>query len=170
MAQEEEVPAAARAPVVSELPCTRTWQFGIRLIGTGDTDRAQITLPVPVAWPEQRIRVVSIDTTENVKGAKIKKLGSDASQLYFKVPFLASGEIAEASVTLEIEKLESVAPADTSVFVFAKKPGGSLRKYLESSPFIECNDDRIVELANGLPINPDDPAWSQVENDLQLGS
>ncbi len=162
VAQEEH--SAAQAPRVVELPQTTTWKFGVRLTGSGQTDRIQVTLPVPVAWPEQNIRIVSIDSTDNVSGAKIKALGNDASQLFFKVRSLGSGETAEASVTVEIEKLESVAPEDTSGLRFAAAPKGSLRKYLTPSPFIESNDRRIKELAASLPVDTDAPAWDQVKS------
>ena len=161
--QQSATPSVAQPPQVIQLPCTTTWKFGIRLTGTGETTRTQITLPVPVEWPEQKIRVVSIDTTDNVRGAKIKKKGSDASQLYFRVPKLVSGEVAEASVTIEIEKLVSTAPADTSRFALARQPKRALRKYLTPSPFIESNDDRIIELARSIPVNESQSGWAQVE-------
>ena len=161
---QQSTHSAAQPPRVVELPQTTTWKFGIRLSGSGQTDRIQVTLPVPVNWPEQNIRIVSIDATDNVSGEKIKELGSDASQLYFKVQRLAAGETAEASVTIEIEKLESIAPENTSVFRFARSPRGTLRKYLTPSPFIESNDRRIKELAESLPVDPDASAWDQVKS------
>ncbi|MGI9517218.1 MAG: hypothetical protein ACR2NP_09240, partial [Pirellulaceae bacterium] len=160
---QESSHSAAQAPRVVELPQTTTWKFGVRITGSGQTDRIQVTLPVPVAWPEQTIRIVSIDSTDNVTGAKLKELGDDASQLYFKVRRLVAGETAEATVTVEIEKLESVAPEDTSGFRFAAAPRGQLRKYLTPSPFIESNDRRIKDLAASLPLDAEAPAWDQVK-------
>ncbi len=145
------------------LPATTTWKFGIRMTGSGDTENAQVTFPVPVEWPEQKVRLVSIDTTRNVRGAKIKKLGADASQLFFKVPRLAAGELAEATVTVEVVKLASQPPADPHQFVFANSGSRKLRNFLTESPYIESNDPRLRELAKTLPLNDADPAWSQVE-------
>jgi hypothetical protein len=163
LAQETTAPATVQPPVVVRLPVTTTWKFGIRVTGTGETRNAQVTFPLPVDWPEQKIHVVSIDTTENVAAAKIRKLGSDASQMFFRIPRLQADEVAEVSVTMQIEKRESRAPADPSRFVFGDSRSRKLRGYLTPSPYIESNDDRIVELANGLPVNPDETAWQQVE-------
>ena len=161
--QTQETHSASRLPQRFQLPATTIWKFGIQIEGAGDAKIDKVTFPLPVDWPDQTVEVLSIDASENVKGQKIKKLGSDASQMFFKVPRLAAGEVAEVFVTMKINKPESNAPEDTSEFVFAKKITRKLRGYLSPSPYIESKDDRIVEVANALPVNEDDPAWKQVE-------
>ena len=157
-------PSAVEVPRIAVLPSTTTWKFGIRMTGTGNTHGVTVTFPLPVEWPEQKIRVLATDTTENVTGGRIIKLGSDASQFFFKVPRLALDEVAEATVTIEIKKTESVAPSTTSGFVFAERvTGKKMRTFLTPSPYIESKDKRIVELAKGLPVDPDAQAWDQVE-------
>ncbi len=155
---------AAQAPVVSVLPSKTIWKFGIQLSGSGNTRNAQVTFPLPVEWDnEQAIDVINIDASDNVNGAKIKKLPNNASQMFFKVPRLTSGETAHVFVTIEIAKMASEVPEDTSVFVFGKARGRALRSYLTPSPFIESSDKRIKELAEALPIDESAPAWDQVE-------
>ena len=160
LAQE---PSAAQLPNAVQLPATTTWKFGVRITGTGDTRNAQVTFPVPVDWPEQKIKVLSVDATKNIKGAKIKKLGSDAKQMFFKVPRLAAGEVAEATVTVEIEKLASSPPEDPAKFVMGKKKSRKFRGYLTPSPFIESNDERIKEIAEQFSATEGMHAWQQVE-------
>lgn len=155
--------SAAQLPAVVELPAKTVWKFGIRMTGTGNTKNVQVTFPLPVDWQDQNIKVLSIDGTENTKGGRIKKLGQDASQFFFKVPGLNVGEVAEASVTIEIEKLASQPPANPNDFVFAKKSSRKLRNYLTPSPFIESNHDRIKEIAAKLEIDDSLSAWQQVE-------
>ena len=163
-AQESaQEPSAAQLPNAVQLPATTTWKFGIRITGTGDTRNAQVTFPVPVDWPEQKIKVLSVDATKNIKGAKIKKLGSDAKQMFVKVPRLVAGEVAEATVTVEIEKLASSPPEDPEKFVKGKKNSRKFRGYLTPSPFIESNDERIKEIAEQFSATEDMNAWQQVE-------
>lgn len=163
--EQQSSQSAAQPPRVVQLPATTTWKFGIRMTGTGATQNAKVTLPVPVDWPEQKIEVISIDTTDNVTGAKIRSLpgNKEASQLFFKVPRLANGEQAEAFVTFRVSKLESNAPERTAGFVFAKKISRRLRGFLTPSPYIESKDDRIIEIAETLPIDESMSAWEQVE-------
>ena len=156
-------PSAAQLPSAVQLPATTTWKFGVRITGTGETRNAQVTFPVPVDWPEQNIKVLSVDTTKNIQGARIKKLGSDAKQMFFKVPRLAAGEIAEATVTVEIEKLASSPPGDPAKFVMGKKKSRKFRGYLTPSPFIESNDEQIKEIAEQFSATEDLAAWQQVE-------
>lgn len=161
-AQQTETHPAARAPTETQLPQTTYWKFGLIVTGSGPTSGVQATLPVPTAWPDQSVDIVSLDKSPLVSTAKLKKLGKDAQQLYFKVPRMAGGDVVEASVTLKITKLESLAPVDTSIFEFAQPAPSKIRKYLEPSPFIESRHARIRELAKQIPVKSDDDAWDQV--------
>ena len=163
VAQDTEPHSAAQLPTAVELPAKTVWKFGVRITGTGNTRNVQVTFPLPVDWKDQKIKVLSIDGTQNTKGGRIKKLGQDASQFFFKVPELNVGDVAEATVTVEIEKLESQPPIDPDQFVFSKKNSRKLRNYLTPSPFIESNDDRIKEIAERLEIDDSLSAWQQVE-------
>lgn len=162
---QEEAPShsAAQLPTVVELPAKTVWKFGIKMTGTGQTRNVQVTFPLPVDWQDQNIKVLAVNGTENTKSGRIKKLGPDASQFFFKVPELTVGEVAEATVTIEIEKLASEPPANPDGFVFSKKNSRKLRNYLTPSPFIESNDVRIKDIAEKIQIDDSLSAWEQVE-------
>lgn len=155
--------ATTRLPQPTTLPHTSDWQFGITIGATSDTTGIQATVPVPMNWPGQLVEVLSIDKPDSIKVAKIKPVGKESSQLYFKVPKLPAGQEVTVLVNMRIVKPDSVAPADTNRFQFESKPIGSLRKFLTPSPFIESKDQVIVALADSIPVDPAAPAWDQVE-------
>ncbi len=154
---------AAQAPHVVELPQTTYWRFGLQINGQGRTTGIQATLPVPASWPEQQVETLSIDKTPNVNSAKIKKLGSDARQLYIKINRLDAGQTAEATVLMRIEKLESSEPNVIEGFRLAESVPGSVKKYLSPSPYIESDDSRIAEIARQISLPSSAPAWDQVK-------
>ncbi len=155
-AQENETLAAP-----AELPVTARWVFGLKIAATGDSKGVQGTVPVPTDWPEQSVKVIAIHKPDGVKVARIREKDG-ANELFFNMPLLGAGEEIEVTVEMEITKHSSEAPADATPFIFAKKPAGSLRKFLTPSPFIESNDKRIVEIARSLPVSESDPPWEQV--------
>jgi hypothetical protein len=167
MAQSPELTPAVRSPVhtppAATLPATTVWKFGMKVTATSDTSGIQATVPVPLNWDEQVVEVISIDKPEFVSDARIKKNGDESSHLYFKIGRLAAGEEATVTVTMQIAKLDSVAPDNTDRFRFESSPRGSLRKFLTPSPFIESQDRTIVELANSISLDENAPAWKQVE-------
>jgi Transglutaminase-like superfamily len=144
-----------------QLPVTSRWIFGLKIVATGDSQGVQGTVPVPTDWPEQTVKVISINRPDGVKVARIREKDG-ASELFFNVPAIAGGAEVEVTVEMEITKHASDPPASPDGFSLVKKPAGSLRKFLTPSPFIESDDKRIVEIARSLPVSESDPGWEQV--------
>ncbi len=157
------IPSSIHLPTASVLPVTQSWRFGLKVQATSDTTGIQATVPVPMQWPEQNVKVLSINKPDNVSVARIKE-GSDSSQLFFSIGRLGAGEEVIVTVDIEIEKLASTAPANPELFHFDSNEKPSQRKFLSPSPFIESKEKTIVDLAMSLPIDVSQPAWNQVES------
>ena len=160
---QQEVHPASLAPQAGQLPHTSYWEFGMEVTATSLTSGLQATVPVPIEWFDQKVEVLSIDSSENVSVAKIKKYNKNASQLFFRVNRLQANETARVVVKMKIEKLESKRPDNTNQFRFPAKPKGSLRKYLKPSPYIESTHSRIRDLAKQLAADESTAAWDHVE-------
>jgi hypothetical protein len=142
-AAAEDSPAAIRLGDAA----TTTWRFGI-VVNTPDGAASGLvaTLPVPMDWPEQQVKVVG-----EVKspGARIsyRTLDGGVKQMVVSIPKLAAGEEASAIVTFEVTKHRILEPADTSGLAVPAKPSRELAKYLAPSPYIESTDAKIKSLA-----------------------
>lgn len=147
----------------AQLPITAVWRFGLKVQAMSDTTGIQATVPVPMQWPEQNVKVLSINKPHNVAVARIRE-ENDSSELFFSIGRLAAGEEIVVTVDVEVEKLASAVPENPQSFQFDKRPKSSIRKFLTPSPFIESDDKTIVELALSLPIDETQPAWNQVES------
>ncbi len=136
-------PAAIRLGVAT----TSTWRFGV-VVSTPEGAASGIvaTLPVPMDWPEQRVK--SLDEQKS-GGARIsyRTLDGGVRQMVVTIPKLAAGQEASAIVTLEISKHRILEPAVTSGLVVPARPPRDLAKYLAPSPYIESTDTRIKSLA-----------------------
>ncbi len=142
---------------------TQFYEFTIRITGKGTASNILATAPIPMDWPEQTVTVVKENTTDNVRKISYKQLTGDARQMVVKVNRLSSGEIAEASVIVRIEKRKLIEPADPKQLQFASKIPASIKQYLRPSPYIESGDQQIKEIAKNLDIDASLPAWEQVE-------
>jgi transglutaminase-like putative cysteine protease len=156
------ITSSNQLPPTSILPATSTWRFGLKITATSDTRGIQATVPVPMAWPDQKVTLLTIDKPDNVSMAKIRE-GTDSSQLFFSIRQLAAGEDVTVTADFQIEKFASEPPENPGQFQFDKRPKSSMRKFLTPSPFIESNDKTITDLAGSLPIDDHQSPWQQVE-------
>lgn len=130
--------------------------------GSGPCRGIVATAPVPIDWPEQRVRVVEEDFSPNVREIDYRQIGDTVKQMVLNVPLLAAGEEARAVLVLEVEHSQIAAPSDTSVFVIPKKFDKHTRSYLGPSPYIESRNPKIKAAAKEA-IEGKETAWEQVE-------
>ena len=137
------------------------WRFGCEVSGQGGACRGIIvTLPVPMKWPEQSVKVVSTDKTRNVTRVRYKKL-KGARQMIVSIPRLGANATARVVVTYEITKHWIQGPETTDGFR-QPKSSSKVRSFLLPSPQIETRDPRIIAAAKA--VMPQDPgAWKKVE-------
>ncbi len=133
------------------------------MVSKGKSSGVTCTFPVPIAWPEQEIEIVSQDKTENVGRVTFKKLGADAQIVVFKVNRLKANESAQATIKYRVKKKNIVAPAAQDQLMFAKSIPGPIKKFLKPSPYIEIKDDLVKQTAAKIEFDDNLPAWQNVE-------
>jgi len=138
------------------------WQFGCEVKAQGGICRGiLVTLPVPMDWPEQTVKLVDQKKTRNVTRLRFKKLVG-AKQLTVSIPRLGANDSAKVVLTYEITKRWISGPLKTDAFQQAKLTA-RLRRYLRPSPKIESRDPRIIKAAKRVPFKKTG-AWKQVES------
>jgi transglutaminase-like putative cysteine protease len=120
------------------------------------------TAPVPIDWPEQRVRVIEEDFSPNVQEIDYRQVGDTVRQMVLSMPLLAAGEEARAVLVLEVERSQIAAPTDTSIFTIPKKLDKHTRLYLGPSPYIESRNPKIKSAAKEA-IEGKETAWDEVE-------
>jgi len=138
------------------------YRVGVVVTAAGGRCRdIRATMPVPDAWPEQKVRVVGEEVSPEVRGFAWRSFAPGVRQLVVEVPDLAAGRSARAIVTFELERSALVAPLDTDSLAVPAKPDRSLRAFLGPSPFIETRHPRIVAFAREAAAGRE--GWARVE-------
>jgi hypothetical protein len=146
-----------------EHPAKVVWEMGLQLsVVGGEASGIVATCPLPVEWPEQSIKVLEEDISENVSRVTYKELDGAVRQMIVTVPRLQGGETARVVIRLEVDKSWIEAPSDPSTLTRPTKLTSDLRAYLQPSPFIESRDRKIQSLAQEL-LDEQRPAWQEIE-------
>ncbi len=141
---------------------TQKYRVGVVVTAEGGPCRGiYATLPIPHDWPEQKVRIVSEETSPQVKSLRYRMLPGDIRQMVVEIPDLPNGQQAKAIVTFELERAAILAPASTDGLVPPQKPDRALRGHLGPSPYIEARDPKIVRLAKET--TADLEGWGKVE-------
>ncbi|MCL4204828.1 MAG: transglutaminase-like domain-containing protein [Pirellulaceae bacterium] len=145
-------------PVVSQV------RIGLEMTAKdGACNNLVATFPLPMAWPEQIVELVSEDVSPTVQRVTKRTLNDGVQQVEFRVPRLVAGQSAHVIYTLRVERLQIMPPENPQLLRFAGNPGRELRPYLGESPFIEINHAKVKAASNEIEIDPSLPAWRQVE-------
>src|SRR5688572_13217568 len=108
---------------------TSQWRFGLNVRApAGEVSGILATLPVPMDWPEQQVRVVSEDKSPNAR-ISYRQPGDGVKQLVISIPKLATGEEASVILTLDVTKRRILEPADPRIYVLPSS-NPKLTKYL----------------------------------------
>jgi hypothetical protein len=107
------------------------------------------TIPVPMEWPEQQVRVVDEEISEFVQRITYRNMGG-LREMVFSIPQLPPGETATAMITFEITRSSIKAPSNPSAFVFPKHVPQDIREYLAYSPGVDCRQTSIRDKAKEL--------------------
>lgn len=157
----EPTAADAGGPTLGDVR-TQRYRVGVVVTAVGGRCRGIVaTLPVPVEWPEQRVRVVEEDVTPGIRGPSYRMLGGGVRQMIVEIPEIAPGKEARAVVTFELDRAALLPPADTTGLRIPEKPSRDLREFLGPSPYIESRHGKIVRLAKEAAGELD--GWQKVE-------
>jgi hypothetical protein len=136
------------------------WRFGVEITAAdGPVTGVVATLPVPMDWPEQKVRIVESDITPRTK-VSYRVIDGAVKQMVVSIPKLAQGDEARAVVTFEIEKWWIEEPESTAG-LRVPKASRELAKYLKPGPYVESNDPKIRSLAVEAAGDDAEP-WQQV--------
>ncbi|MEE2825884.1 MAG: transglutaminase domain-containing protein [Planctomycetota bacterium] len=122
------------------------WEFGLKIQSQGNASGIIATIPIPVDWREQQVKVVQENRTDNLKKLTYNNITKPMKQLVIKANRLAPGETAQASVVFRIDKRDIDPPVDPKRLRFASSPPSRVRPFLRPSPYIESNHPRIKAL------------------------
>ncbi len=147
---------------------TAYWECGLEVTArSGECKKIVGTVPVPVDWPEQKVKVVKEEISPYAKISHQLHPGG-VKQMVVKVPTLLYGEKAVARVRYEVESYIQEAPKNTRGF---KKPDLKemqkdplMRRYLQDSPQIEVKHKEIIAAAKALNKHADgEDGWKAAE-------
>jgi len=138
-------------PIRLENPRTERWQIGMSVTATGACSGIVATLPVPLDWPEQQVKIVGQEVDRQVRSVSYRTLRpGGARQMVIAIPRLATGETASALVTFEITKHDILGPENTAEWSVPTRIHADLRPYLGVSPSIETAHPEITRLAGEI--------------------
>ncbi|MFT7634019.1 MAG: hypothetical protein ACI87E_005078 [Mariniblastus sp.] len=147
-------------------PIETQWEFGVSIKAGANTLGIASTMPIPMNWPEQEIEILAEEKSDNIAKLSYKNPTDHSKQALFKIPRMAAGQTETVTVRFRVKKRLIVAPIDTSQFKFATSLSKDLKSFLKPSPFIECKDKRIREIADSLK-DVSLSAWDQTEKILR---
>ena len=140
---------------------TMQWRVGVVIKAKkGPMKSAYATVPVPIVWPEQTVKVIDEDVSRGVRVSH-RNLGG-VRQMLVQSSGIKNGGTAKAIFTLEITRKEILPPEDTTVFQIPKSVPRNLRLFLNNSPYIDKRDSKIRALAKEA-IEEKESAWDKVE-------
>jgi hypothetical protein len=133
--------------------------------GAGGASGMYGTIPVPIDWPEQTVKIISEDPTPQAR-IEYRMVDGTVKQMVVRIANLKSGETAKALVTVEVRRRAILAPDQTSGFQLPDKAkfdaDPKLKAYTKPSPKIESGDKRIVAAAKQVA-GTKEKAWEKVE-------
>jgi transglutaminase-like putative cysteine protease len=130
---------------------TETYYVGVVVLADkGACTDVLATVPVPIDWPEQTVKVLKEAKTSHVKRLEYVLVGEGAKQMRARIPSVPEGEEASVVLTVKIDRRELLPPEDPGQLVVPEKLDPKLSGYLAPSPYIESNDGKIQSLAKEI--------------------
>ncbi len=116
-----ETPSVSQPALRLTKPQTERWQFGVVVRAQGLVTGIVATLPVPMPWPEQDVKIIDQQSSRQVRSVRFKVLEDGVKQMSVSIPRLAAGDEAAAVVTMEIVKRDMVAPLSTPGSTYSRQ-------------------------------------------------
>lgn len=159
--KKDEVPD--RGPILDRSE-KQKYRFGMIFEARGGGACSDIfgAVPVPMDFPEQKVRILQEDFPNRVRVFYRDLKEGGVKQLIMRAGSLRSGQKLEAFVLMEIDRKVILPPKETSVYRIPRKNPRNFRPYLREGLYMESNSKKIRDLARDLTreINAD---WNKVE-------
>ena len=137
-------------------------QTGIRITAGGRVTGIYATVPIPMDWPEQSVKVIDEDISPNVKKVDYRILENSVRQMLVSIPRLNPGDKAHALLKLEVRGNAILPPKETTELTIPKRLAKANRKFVGASPFIESRNRRIQNAAREAVADKETP-WEKAE-------
>jgi hypothetical protein len=144
-------------------PQVQRWRIGLVLSTPVTCTDAYATFPIPMEWPEQKVRVISKQVDPAVTNWTTRELPGGAKQVLVQMPRVVANQTVEITFMIEIERSRIVGPTDPSQLKIPAKPNRDLKSYLASSPYIDHTDIRIRKAWQEIEAQPAEHDWQRVE-------
>ncbi|MDA0660286.1 MAG: transglutaminase-like domain-containing protein [Planctomycetota bacterium] len=149
----------------TDQPITKGWQVGLRINAAGGTCHNIVcTVPVPMEWREQAVKIVAQDVSPNIGQVSYRTLENGVRQMLVKIDRLNQGAQAHALVTFEVTTHTILPPKDTSLFKIPdrRQVPKDVQRFLKVGSHVEVKHP-LIRKANAESIKDDAPAWEQVK-------
>lgn len=143
---------------------TRTVRLkvGIRIKTGGECKGIDASVPIPMDWPEQEVRVVEEEISADVRGVDYRTLEGGVKQMLLSIPRLGKKETCEAILTLDIDRKVILPPERTDIYQVPKTVPRDVKRFLGDSPYIESRHPKIRTLAREI-VKDKSNGWAQAE-------
>ena len=137
-------------------------RVGVKVRARGPCRGILASVPVPMDWPEQEVRIVNEEFSPAVRDVSYRVLEDGVRQMLVQIPRLDANEQADALLTVEVRRKAILPTKDPDVFQIPTRPDRSVRRFLAGSPYIESRNSRIRSLARSIPKDKSTD-WQRVE-------
>lgn len=164
-APEPTEPTIESLGVRIDQPVTKGWQVGLRIDASGGTcHNILCTVPVPMEWTEQTVKIVAKDVSPNISQVSYRTLEGGVRQMLVKIDRLNQGTKAHALVTFEVTTNTILPPKDTSLFKIPdrRQVPKDVQRYLKVGSHVEVKHP-LIRKANAEAIKEDASDWDQVK-------
>lgn len=120
------------------------------------------TAPVPMDFPEQKVRTLEEEfpSVAKVDYRDLKEGG--ARQLVFKMRELRAGQGVQATALFEVVRYPLMPPLEPEIYEIPKRPSTEIRRYLKSGQYMESTSKTIRTLAKQV-VGDVDGDWNKVD-------
>jgi hypothetical protein len=160
--QDNDSSAEVKQNVEFGRELTQKIQVGVKVTAGGPCRGMFITVPVPQEWPEQKVRMLEEDFSNNVVKVDYRVLENSVKQMMVSIPRLGAGEESHALVTFEIKGRAVIGPSETNELTAPKNAGKDIRKFLAASPLIESRNRKIQNEVKKL-VKDKETDWQKIE-------
>lgn len=143
--------------------------FGMRFSSNDNyCTKMHATIPFPLNWPEQTIKITHSEIPPNVAWAfrdlpEIRKQSALARQLVMDIASMSPNDQLSLVVHVEVEKYFINPPPDTTVFVIPKNVPSEMNWFMKKSPYIDIELSEIRRVAKQIAAENPANAWAHVE-------
>ena len=146
-------------------PAVRTvWEFGLEIVAADKASGITATVPVPMDWPEQTVKLLDEHRSNGVGKFKHRDITKEAKQAQFNVNRMSSEQNAVAFQRFEVLRRPIIKPKQPDLLKIADPVPGKVKRFLKPSPYIESRHQRIRDIASELKeAHGEGSAWDWVE-------